>query len=359
MLDAVTAADGVRFDRTEYDLGAGAGTRTGETLPDIGARGDPRARRDPARRRRRPDACPAACSSAGCCCGCGSSSTTTSTCARPAVPGRRRPRWPTRATIDFVVVREGTEGPYVGNGGAMRVGTPHEVATEVSVNTAFGVERVVRDAFARAAGPAAPASSRSCTSTTCSRYAGHLWRRTVERVGAGVPGRDRRLPARRRGDDLPGDRPGAVRRDRHRQPLRRHPHRPRRPPSPAASAWRPAATSTPTGRRRACSSRSTARRPTSRVRARPTRRRPCCRSACCCEHLGLHGGAPASAGGRGRHRRARPSDLRAPRGRRRHRCARRWLRPADRGRPAAARCSTVPDAPVRYRPCMSTMTDVT
>ncbi len=52
--------------------------------------------------------------------------------------------------VDFVVVREGTEGPYVGNGGALRVGTPHEIATEVSVNTAFGVERVVRDAFARA-----------------------------------------------------------------------------------------------------------------------------------------------------------------------------------------------------------------
>jgi 3-isopropylmalate dehydrogenase len=52
--------------------------------------------------------------------------------------------------VDFVVVREGTEGPYTGNGGALRVGTPAEVATEVSVNTAYGVERVVRDAFARA-----------------------------------------------------------------------------------------------------------------------------------------------------------------------------------------------------------------
>ena len=41
--------------------------------------------------------------------------------------------------VDFVVVREGTEGPYVGNGGAIRVGTPAEVANEVSVNTAFGV----------------------------------------------------------------------------------------------------------------------------------------------------------------------------------------------------------------------------
>src|SRR5882757_7776823 len=52
--------------------------------------------------------------------------------------------------VDFVGVREGTEGPYTGNGGALRVGTPQEVATEVSVNTAFGVERVIRDAFARA-----------------------------------------------------------------------------------------------------------------------------------------------------------------------------------------------------------------
>ena len=52
--------------------------------------------------------------------------------------------------VDFVVVREGTEGPYTGNGGAIRVGTPHEVATEVSLNTAYGVDRVVRDAFARA-----------------------------------------------------------------------------------------------------------------------------------------------------------------------------------------------------------------
>jgi 3-isopropylmalate dehydrogenase len=52
--------------------------------------------------------------------------------------------------IDMVVVREGTEGPYVGNGGVLRGGTPHEVATETSLNTAYGVERVVRDAFARA-----------------------------------------------------------------------------------------------------------------------------------------------------------------------------------------------------------------
>ncbi|MCW2578168.1 MAG: leuB, partial [Modestobacter sp.] len=46
--------------------------------------------------------------------------------------------------IDMLCVREGTEGPYVGNGGVLRRDTPHEVATEVSLNTAFGVERVVR-----------------------------------------------------------------------------------------------------------------------------------------------------------------------------------------------------------------------
>src|SRR3712207_3981683 len=53
-------------------------------------------------------------------------------------------------TIDMLCIREGTEGPYVGNGGVLRKDTPNEVATEVSLNTAFGVERVVRYAFERA-----------------------------------------------------------------------------------------------------------------------------------------------------------------------------------------------------------------
>src|SRR3954452_14842312 len=88
--------------------------------------------------------------------------------------------------VDFVVVREGTEGPYVGNGGAVRTGTPHEIATEVSVNTAVGVERVVRDAFRR------PAKRPRRHLTLVHKhnvltYAGHLWRRTVERVGAEFP----------------------------------------------------------------------------------------------------------------------------------------------------------------------------
>lgn len=88
--------------------------------------------------------------------------------------------------IDFVVVREGTEGLYAGNGGAVRVDTPHEIATEVSINTAYGVERVVRYAFELA-------SERDNRLTLVHKHnvlvnAGHLWRRTVERVGADYPG---------------------------------------------------------------------------------------------------------------------------------------------------------------------------
>jgi 3-isopropylmalate dehydrogenase len=87
--------------------------------------------------------------------------------------------------IDFVVVREGTEGPYTGTGGAIRVGTPHEVATEVSLNTAFGIERVVRDAFARA-----QTRRKHLTlvhKTNVLSYAGKLWSRIVEAVGTEYP----------------------------------------------------------------------------------------------------------------------------------------------------------------------------
>ncbi|HEX5142471.1 MAG TPA: 3-isopropylmalate dehydrogenase [Mycobacterium sp.] len=87
--------------------------------------------------------------------------------------------------VDFVVVREGTEGPYTGNGGALRVGTPHEVATEVSVNTAFGVQRVVRDAFTRA-----QARRKHLTlvhKTNVLAFAGGLWSRVVAEVGAEFP----------------------------------------------------------------------------------------------------------------------------------------------------------------------------
>ncbi|WP_159538414.1 3-isopropylmalate dehydrogenase [Aeromicrobium sp. 9AM] len=88
--------------------------------------------------------------------------------------------------IDFVVVREGTEGPYVGNGGAIRVGTPHELATEVSINTAYGVERVVRDAFARA--QARPRKKLTLVhKNNVLVHAGHLWTRTVDAIGPEFP----------------------------------------------------------------------------------------------------------------------------------------------------------------------------
>jgi 3-isopropylmalate dehydrogenase len=88
--------------------------------------------------------------------------------------------------VDFVVVREGTEGPYVGNGGALRVGTPAEIATEVSVNTAFGVERVVRDAFARAA--RRPRKKLTLVhKTNVLVHAGAVWSRLVDEVGTEFP----------------------------------------------------------------------------------------------------------------------------------------------------------------------------
>lgn len=88
--------------------------------------------------------------------------------------------------IDFLVVREGTEGLYVGNGGVARQDTPHEIATEVSLNTAYGVERVVRDAFRRAQ----DRPRRKLTlvhKTNVLVHAGGLWARTVERVGSEFP----------------------------------------------------------------------------------------------------------------------------------------------------------------------------
>ena len=88
--------------------------------------------------------------------------------------------------IDMLCIREGTEGPYVGNGGALRVGTPHEIATEVSVNTAFGVERVVRDAFRRAS--ARPRKQLTLVHKhNVLMHGGHLWRRTVERLATEFP----------------------------------------------------------------------------------------------------------------------------------------------------------------------------
>ncbi|HZE17654.1 MAG TPA: 3-isopropylmalate dehydrogenase, partial [Mycobacterium sp.] len=87
--------------------------------------------------------------------------------------------------IDFVVVREGTEGPYTGTGGAIRVGTAQEVATEVSVNTAFGVRRVVADAFERARQRRNQLTL--VHKTNVLTFAGSLWWRTVEELGQKYP----------------------------------------------------------------------------------------------------------------------------------------------------------------------------
>jgi 3-isopropylmalate dehydrogenase len=88
--------------------------------------------------------------------------------------------------IDLVVVREGTEGPYVGTGGLLRKDTPQEVATEVSTNTAFGIERVVRDAFARA--ERRPRKHLTLVhKTNVLAFAGALWSRIVEEVSLEHP----------------------------------------------------------------------------------------------------------------------------------------------------------------------------
>jgi 3-isopropylmalate dehydrogenase len=87
--------------------------------------------------------------------------------------------------VDFVIVREGTEGPYAGNGGVLRHGTSQEIATESSVNTAFGVERVVRFAF-----DTAMARSKRLTlvhKTNVLTFAGALWQRIVDSVATEFP----------------------------------------------------------------------------------------------------------------------------------------------------------------------------
>lgn len=182
----VTQGSGVTFKTTEYDLGARRYLKNGETLTDsdlealkqhdailLGAIGDPRVPSGVLERNlllklrfsfdhyinlRPTKLYPGVVSPL-------------------ADPGK----------VDFVVVREGTEGPYVGNGGVIRKGTPHEVANEVSVNTAFGVERTVRYAFELAA-------TRDRKQVTLVHkhnvlvHAGWLWQNTVNRIAEEFPG---------------------------------------------------------------------------------------------------------------------------------------------------------------------------
>jgi 3-isopropylmalate dehydrogenase len=89
-------------------------------------------------------------------------------------------------TIDMVVVREGTEGPYTGAGGFMRRGTPEEVATQESLNTRFGVERVARYAFEQAM--KRPRKKLTLVhKTNVLTFAGDLWQRTVDSLTKEYP----------------------------------------------------------------------------------------------------------------------------------------------------------------------------
>jgi 3-isopropylmalate dehydrogenase len=185
VLEAATRTADVKLDTTEFDLGARRWHATGETLPDgvldelaghdailLGAVGDP--------------------------------SVPSGVLERGLLlrlrfafdhhvnlrPARLYPGVTSvlagERDIDFVVVREGTEGPYVGNGGIVRQGTPHEIATEVSVNTAYGVERVVRDAFRRAA--IRPRHHLTLVhKTNVLVNAGSLWARSMASVGEDFP----------------------------------------------------------------------------------------------------------------------------------------------------------------------------
>ncbi|MGZ4593690.1 MAG: 3-isopropylmalate dehydrogenase [Actinomycetes bacterium] len=189
VLEVALDGEGAKLESTDYDLGARRWHATGETLPDsvleelrghdailLGAVGDPSVPSGVLERglllrlrfaldhhvNLRPSRL------------------------YPGVTSPLAGAGDAEHPIDFVVVREGTEGPYVGNGGVVRQGSPHEIATEVSVNTAYGVERVVRDAFARA--QARPRRHLTLVhKTNVLVNAGGLWARTFAAVGQEFP----------------------------------------------------------------------------------------------------------------------------------------------------------------------------
>jgi 3-isopropylmalate dehydrogenase len=88
--------------------------------------------------------------------------------------------------VDFEVIRENTEGTYAGEGGFLRKGTPHEVATQGSVNTRMGVERCIRFAFERAMGTPRR-QLHLIHKKNVLTFAGDLWQRTFDEVAAGFP----------------------------------------------------------------------------------------------------------------------------------------------------------------------------
>mgnify|MGYP003331516922 FL=1 len=185
VLDVVAAKNGLNFEKTEYELGAKYWHKTGETLPDsvmadlakadvilLGAVGDPSVPSGVLERglllklrfafdhyiNLRPAKLHA---------------------------GVKSPL-ATDKPIDFVVVREGTEGPYVGAGGVLAQGTSDEIATEESLNTRRGAERVIRDAFNRAKSRPRKKLTLVHKNNVLTR-AGSLWTRTFNEVAKEFP----------------------------------------------------------------------------------------------------------------------------------------------------------------------------
>lgn len=188
VLDVVASSYDVKVEQTPYDLGAARWHRTGEVLPDsvlaeirghdailLGAVGDPTVPSGVLERglllRLRFEL-------------------DHYVNLRPVklFPGVETPLAGVRPEdIDMIVVREGTEGPYTGVGGVVRKGTPHEVATQESVNTAYGVERVVRYAFEVAA--ARPRKKLTLVhKDNVLTFAGELYQRILREVGRQYPG---------------------------------------------------------------------------------------------------------------------------------------------------------------------------
>jgi len=185
VLDAVSAKYGVTFNKKEYELGARLWHKTGETLPDatltelakadvilLGAVGDPTV--------------PSGVLERGLLLKIRFAFDHFINL-RPArlYPGVKSPLAGV-SELDFVVVREGTEGPYVGAGGVLAEGTSDEIATEESLNTRRGAERVIRNAFTRAQLRPRKKLTLVHKNNVLTR-AGSLWTRTFNDVAKEFP----------------------------------------------------------------------------------------------------------------------------------------------------------------------------
>ncbi len=112
--------------------------------------------------------------------------------------------------IDFVVVRENTEGLYAGSGGFLRKGTPHEVAIQESINTRYGVERCIRFAFEFCRHRNRRKKLTLCGKTNVLTYAFDLWERIFYEVASGVSRDPDRLCPCRCNLHVDGEEPGMV-----------------------------------------------------------------------------------------------------------------------------------------------------